>query len=92
MKFDVKKYAHLARIKLTPKESEKIGEDLQDVLKHFEELGDLNTDKVEPMTGGMALTNIFREDKEEKGGLNGGTEQFPNKKDGYLKGPQIMER
>ena len=90
MKFDVKKYAYLARIKLAPEESEKIGKDLQSILNHFKELGELDTEKVKPMTGGTALKNIFREDKPSKDHKAGGTDQFPEKKDGYLKAPKIL--
>jgi len=92
-KFDVKKYAHLARIKVTPKEAKELGKDLEKVLDHFKELEELDTKKVEPMTGGTLLKNVFREDK-KRSSLDGkkSKEQFPGEKDGYLKGPKIMDR
>jgi len=90
--FDVKKYANLARIKLTPKESEKIGKDLRGILDHFKELEEISTEKVKPMTGGTALKNIFREDSAGAShDAKASKDQFPEKKDGYLKSPKIFE-
>jgi len=93
MKFDVGKFARLARVKLTPKESKKFNKDLGDVLSHFSELKELNTDKVVPMTGGTSLTNVFRDDQADSKDhrVSGGTEQFSESKDGYLKVPKVFE-
>jgi len=93
MEFDIKKFAHLARIKLTEKESEKFGKDLKNILGHFNELQEINTENVEPMTGGTELKNIFREDKlfERKDDPKAVTEQFPESKDGYLKVPKVFD-
>lgn len=89
--FNVEKFARLARIKLSPKESEKIGEDLQGILDHFKELETVDTKAVEPMTGGTSLTNVFRDDEINKDKLEGGADQFPESKNGYLKAPKIFE-
>ena len=93
MEFNAKKFARLARIKLTPKESKKISGDLQKILKHFTELEELNTDKTKPMTGGTSLRNIFREDSPEAKSrkVKGGTEEFPDSKDGYLRVPKVFD-
>ena len=91
MKFDVKKFAELARLKLTQAESEKIEKDLGDVLDHFKELEKVDTKNVKPMTGGMSLFNVFREDKESESNIKGGGDQFPDEKDGYLKAPKVFE-
>lgn len=92
MKFDVKKFAELARIKITPKEEKQFGKDLAKILKHFEELQELNTEKVPPVTGGTSMKNIFREDsvreKKRKSDISG---CFPETKDGYLKVPNVFE-
>jgi len=93
MKFDLKKFAHLARINLTSAESKKIEADLQDVLGHFKELEGLNTEKIKPMTGGTSLKNVFREDESDSKDhrAKGGSEQFPESKDGYLKVPKVFK-
>ncbi len=43
------------------------------------------------MTGGTSLTNVFRDDEINKDKLEGGTDQFPESKNGYLKAPKIFE-
>lgn len=93
MRIDVKKFARLARIKLNPRESKTFGEDLKDILNYFEELQDLDTKKVSPMTGGTDIQNVFRDDElnPKKYRPTGGTEQFPEQKDGYLKVPKVFE-
>ena len=93
MDFDVKKYARLARIKLTPAESKKIDKDLEDILDHFKELEQVDTGKVKPMTGGTSLVNVFREDEagSDNHKVEGGVDQFPESKDGYLKAPKVFE-
>ena len=90
MKFDIKKFAGLARIKITEDESKKLGDDMCGILDHFTELQELDTEKVKPMTGGTALKNILRED-EVDATLKGGKERFPEKKDEYLKVPKVFE-
>lgn len=90
MDFNVEKFAKLARIRLGVGEPEKIGNDLQKILGHFEELQSVKTNRVDPMAGGTPLFNIFREDTEDNS-LAGGAEGFPEEKEGYLKSPKIRE-
>ena len=92
MMFDVNKFARLARVRLTTQESKKIGHDLQDILDHFKELETVDTTDVEPVTGGTSLSSVFRDDETlKRGRLEGGTDQFPETKSGYLKAPKIFE-
>ncbi len=84
--------AELSRIKLEPKEEEKLIKDLQKILDHFDELKSLDTSGVEPMNGGTELKNAFREDEERTNTNQGqGTEAFPELKDGFLKVPPVFE-
>jgi aspartyl-tRNA(Asn)/glutamyl-tRNA(Gln) amidotransferase subunit C len=91
--FDANKFAQLARIKLTQEETKKIGGDLEKILGHFEELKELDTEEVSPMTGGTSLKNVFREDQpNEKREVKGGQEQFPDStKDGYLRVHKVFD-
>ena len=93
MKFNVEKYASLARVKLTPKELKEINKDLGDVLDYFKELEELETKNVLPMTGGTSLKNIFRKDESESKDhrVKGGAEEFPEERDGYLKVPKVFK-
>lgn len=95
-KKELEHLAELSRIKLDPKEEEKLLTDLGAILGYFEELQKLDTGDVPPMTGGTDLLNSFREDLVENGGRENtnqgaGTEAFPESKDGYLKVPAVFE-
>ncbi len=84
--------AQLARIELEEREEEKLLKDLQNILEHFKELQELDTSDVAALSGGTDFRNIFREDGERENTDRGaGTEQFPEKHDGYLKIPPVFE-
>jgi aspartyl-tRNA(Asn)/glutamyl-tRNA(Gln) amidotransferase subunit C len=91
-KRELEHLAKLARIELDPKEEEKLLKDLGNILDHFKELQELDTTNVAPMTGGTDLRNIFRDDDGREGTNRGaGVENFPDKKDGFLKVPPVFE-
>ena len=84
--------AKLARIELGKKEAEKLLEDLQKILDHFEELKALDTSGVAVMNGGTMLINSFREDAERENTLQGkGTDAFPETENGFVKVPPVFE-
>ena len=91
-KKDLEKLAELARMDLKENEEEKLLKDLSGVLDHFEELKEVDTDNVEPLTGATESLNIFRDDDndlvldKEKA-----MEAFPEKSGGYLKVPPVFE-
>lgn len=91
-KAELEHLAKLARIELDPKSEEKLLKDLTSILDYFEQLNELDTTNVLPMTGGTDLKNILREDTESENTNKGaGVEAFPEKKDGYLKVPAVFE-
>ena len=90
--------AELTRIELTANESEKLLKNLKKILEHFEELKNLNTEKVEPMMGGASLQNVFRADEmdfnKKSDTVNGEgriIDSFPEVEKGFLKVPKIFE-
>ena len=99
--------AELSRIELDKKHEEKLLEDLQEILGYFEELKSVDTENVEPMSGGHAerdlshakrggtiKKNVLREDElinESKTSSVQLTGQFPEKENGYLKIPPVFE-
>jgi aspartyl/glutamyl-tRNA(Asn/Gln) amidotransferase C subunit len=84
--------AELARLELSERETEKFLKDLQDILEHFNDLKEVNTEGVEPMAGGTSLKNIWREDEERiNTNLGSGVHAFPETEGGYLKVPKIFE-
>ena len=95
-KKELEHLAGLARVELDQKEEEKFITDLGAILKHVNELQELDTTNVEPMTGGTDLKNIFREDGADNAGSENtnrgaGVDAFPESQDGYLKIPPVFE-
>ena len=89
MEFDVHKYANLARIRLTDEEEVKYQKDLEEILGHVTELTKVETEGVEPMTGGTELRNVFREDTLVEKDVFAPT--FPQESNGHLKVPKILD-
>ena len=76
-KKDVEHLASLARLELSADEAESLTKDLEKILDHFEELKEVNTEGVLPLTGGTSLQNIVREDVAELNDDTGkGKDQF----------------
>lgn len=90
MEFDIKRYATLAKIKLSPAEQAKYQKDLEEILGHVEELKKIDTSKVEPMTGGTNLRNVFREDAKREH-PEAFEPQFPSEENGLLKVPKVLD-
>ncbi len=88
----LKHLSELARVDLTAREEDRLLKDLQEILAHFEELQNLDTTEVKPMTGGTELKNVFRKDEERVNKYAGaGVEAFPENENGFLKIPPVFE-
>jgi aspartyl-tRNA(Asn)/glutamyl-tRNA(Gln) amidotransferase subunit C len=61
--FDVPYVAHLARLKLTPEEEQKIGAQLGDILGYIEKLKQVDVAGVEPTAHPFPLVNVMRPDE-----------------------------
>lgn len=62
---EVKKVANLARLQLTPEEEQEFTTQLNSILDYFEQLSELDTDKVTPTSRAINLNNIMRSDELE---------------------------
>jgi len=85
------KVAANARLNLTDAEIRKFLPQLEEVLKSFSKLDELDVSKEAPSFQPMPLKNVFREDR--KGGCLSNEEALSNtthKKDGYFKGPKVV--
>ena len=92
MKIDKKtlnEVANNARLKLTKKEEDELLPQLNDVLKMFSKLNEVNTDKVEPSFQPIEVKNVFREDKVETC-KEDVLANVKNKEDRYFKGPKAI--
>ena len=93
-KKDVEHIARLARIQLSPGELVKFEKDLSDALGFVGKLNEVNTDTVEPLSGGIDLTNCMRDDEVDRALSATGEDTAevarvvraaPGRKDGYVK-------
>ena len=80
-----------------PKRREKLLKDLSKILDYFNELKEVDTENVEPMSGGTFLTDIMRNDEEKyrdsrkhEEQREKSVEQFPRKENDYLKIPPVF--
>jgi len=76
----------------------KLKHDLEAVLDYFTQLQEVDTDAVEPMTGGTLLSSVVRDDgavlveeEEREKSRMIGIEQFPQEQNNHLVVPPIFE-
>lgn len=87
-KQDVEHIASLARLELTEEEKEKFTKELSSILDYFEQLKEVDTEKVEPTYQVTGLENVMRKDKVEgceEEVRNDSLDQFPEKVKDFLK-------
>ncbi len=85
------KLARLVRVEIEEKEEEKLLQDVEGILCHFNELNEIETGETVPMIGGTDAVNqadrdLFSEDIFQKG-----TGSFPESKDGFIVVPGVMK-
>lgn len=56
----------LSRMEIKEEEKEKLSQDLESILSYVSKLNEIQTEEIEPMTGGSFLSNIVREDEPKK--------------------------
>lgn len=100
----VKDIAHLARIKLTEKEEEKMKDELSSILGFVEQLNKVSTDGVEPLYQNTGLLNSarsdnYRQDFSAKGGSASGWKlndnlvgQAPDKEGMFVKVKLVLSK
>lgn len=84
--------ALLARLELTPEERERFTPQLNSILEYFEQLQQLDTTGVAPMSHAVAISNVFRED--EPGPSLSAEEALSNAPDqasGCFRVPRVIE-
>ena len=87
----IRKIAHLARLEFDEKESEKMSDNFNKILKWMDKLNEVNTDNVEPLIHMSGEVNVLREDevnnslKHEDALLNA-----PKKDSDYFRVPKFL--
>lgn len=64
---DIRKLAHLARLELSDQEVATLGPQLERILGFVEQLAELDTEGVEPMTTALEVNNRWAADRLEAG-------------------------
>lgn len=63
----------LAKLELSPEEKERAKKDMGEMLDYIDQLNELDTDGVEPMSHVFPVQNVFREDVVTNGDGSGDT-------------------
>jgi aspartyl-tRNA(Asn)/glutamyl-tRNA(Gln) amidotransferase subunit C len=90
--FDIGYVAHLARLKLTPAEEQKLGAQLGQILSYIEKLKELDVSGVEPTAHAVPLVNVTRDDVVRPGLSNeDALRNAPAQANGLFIVPKIVE-
>ncbi|MCL5019806.1 MAG: Asp-tRNA(Asn)/Glu-tRNA(Gln) amidotransferase subunit GatC [Patescibacteria group bacterium] len=89
---DVRKIAQLARLDFTPEEEERLTGELNEILNYMEQLNELDTSKIEPLSHIIEMGNVFRDDivqpslSPEEALMNA-----PNRFNNYFTVPKVLD-
>ena len=89
-KKQVQHIAHLARLKLSEQEVEKMQKDLSAILDYFKTLDEVDVSNVEPLFYSQGLKNVMREDVAKKCDDHV-FDQAPEKEGKHVKVKQVLE-
>lgn len=88
----VRKVAHLARIKVTDEEAKSLETELTSILEWVEQLNEVDTENVEPMTSAVETAVKMREDVVTDGGYAGRIiRNAPKSDDNFFVVPKVVE-
>jgi len=88
----VARIAKLARIAITPEEAARLAPELGNILGWIEQLGEVDTSGVEPMTAVIPNTLRLREDRVTDGGVRDAVlVNAPAAEHGFFTVPKVIE-
>ena len=88
----VARIARLARIAVPDDELAPLADELSHILKWIEQLNEVDTDGVPPMTSVAAMKLAWREDRVTDGGRSEDIlANAPERQDGYFMVPKVVE-
>ncbi|QDU63211.1 Glutamyl-tRNA(Gln) amidotransferase subunit C [Planctomycetes bacterium Pan216] len=89
----VDKVALLSRLELTDEEKDRISQQLGSILDYIEQLGELDTEGVEPLAHCLPIQNVFREDVvEESLSIDEALGNAPKRRDEFFAVPPPIEK
>lgn len=91
-KATVEKIAHLARIEIAPEALEPMAQELNNILAWIEQLGEVNTDGVPPMTSVVEAELPWRKDEVTDGNrVDDILANAPRSDHGFFVVPKVIE-
>jgi len=88
----VRSIARLARIRIEKKQVPALQQELTAILGWVEQLNDIDTTNVEPMTGAVGMTLRQRKDEVTDGGIPGDiVRNAPMSEDNFFVVPKVVE-
>lgn len=91
-KESLKKIAHLARLEIKPEEEVSLLNSMDSVLSWMEQLNEVDTEGVEPLTHIMDESNIWRDDISSNAlSRTEALNNAPAKNDTYIMVPKVIE-
>jgi aspartyl-tRNA(Asn)/glutamyl-tRNA(Gln) amidotransferase subunit C len=88
---DVEHIAELARLKFKDEELESFTHQLNDILAYMEQLNELDTENVEPLSHPIEGANVFREDINKPSlDREHALKNAPDKDDEFFKVPKVI--
>ena len=89
---DVRHVARLARLDFSAEDEARMAEELSQILGHVDELDELDTSGVPPMSHVLDVTNVFRADEiEERIDRGQALEPAPDAGEEHFLVPQVIE-
>jgi len=82
----------LARLEISDSEKISLQKDLENILKYIEKLSEVNTENIEPMTGGTFNVNEYRKDNFENREVNKNKvlEAAPKRDNDFFEVPKVF--
>ena len=88
----VAKVAHLARIRIEEDRLESLAGELDEIVNWVEQLGEVDTDGVQPMTSAVDMSLNWRDDEVTDGGYpKKVTRNAPESQMGFFVVPKVVE-
>jgi aspartyl-tRNA(Asn)/glutamyl-tRNA(Gln) amidotransferase subunit C len=90
---EVRRIAHLARLKLGDEEAAQFGEQLGRILEYMQKLNEADTTKVEPTAHPLPVSNVFRNDEPTAPlGVHDVLANAPDSVGTYFKVPKVLDQ
>lgn len=88
----VRRIAHLARVRVPEAELEPLAGELSNILTWIEQLGEVDTENVEPMASAVDLRLPMRDDRVDDGGAPDAVlSNAPDGAPGFFAVPKVVE-